>query len=82
MEERVIIHPNGSGGVCVVSPNYKCGISVEEIARKDVPEGVPYKIIDRSQVPEDLEGYSPSFDSHDGIGVGHKKWFAERGITI
>ena len=30
-----------------------CGLTIEEIAAKDVPAGVPYKIVDVSEIPED-----------------------------
>jgi ribosomal protein S12 len=31
----------------------ECGLTIEEIAVKDVPAGVPYKIVDVSDIPED-----------------------------
>lgn len=84
--EKLIIYPKEKdqfkNDVAVICPADNCGLTVEEIARKDVPDGVPYKIIDRASLPEDLEGFSPSFDAPDGFGIGHKKWFAERGISI
>jgi hypothetical protein len=51
MNQR-IIYPNDDGGVSVIVPA-DCGLSVEEIAAKDVPQGKPYKIIDASEVPTD-----------------------------
>jgi len=48
-----IIYPNGQGGVSVIvpSPNWKG--TIEELASKDVPSGVPYKIVDVSEIPSD-----------------------------
>jgi len=48
-----IIFPNDEGGVSVIVPAPNCGLSIEEIARKDVPAGKPYQIVDVSEVPSD-----------------------------
>lgn len=48
-----IIYPADEGGVSIVIPAPDCGLSIEEIASKDVPEGKPYKIIDTAEVPSD-----------------------------
>ena len=34
-------------------PALDCGLSIEQIADKDVPAGAPYKIIDASDIPTD-----------------------------
>lgn len=52
MEKRIIF-PNDDGGVTIVVPAPNCGLSIEEIAAKDVPAGKPFKIIDASDVPSD-----------------------------
>ena len=52
MNQR-IIYPNDEGGVSVIIPAPECGLSIEEIAAKDVPAGKPYKIVDVSDIPED-----------------------------
>lgn len=48
-----IIYPAPEGGVAIIVPASDCGLTVEEIAAKDVPAGVEYKIIDISEVPTD-----------------------------
>jgi hypothetical protein len=48
-----IIYPTPDGGVSVIIPADECGLTVEEIAAKDVPPGVPFKIIDTADVPTD-----------------------------
>lgn len=48
-----IIYPTDEGGVAVIIPAYECGLTIDEIAAKDVPEGKPFKIIDVSEVPSD-----------------------------
>lgn len=52
MNQRIIF-PSDDGGVCVIVPAAECGLSIEEIAAKDVPAGKPYKIVDVSDIPED-----------------------------
>ena len=48
-----IIFPNDEGGVSVIVPAPECGLSIEEIAAKDVPAGKPFKIVDVSDIPSD-----------------------------
>jgi hypothetical protein len=52
MDQR-IIYPTDEGGVAILIPAAKCGLSIEEIAAKDVPAGKPYKIVDVSDIPTD-----------------------------
>jgi hypothetical protein len=81
MTEMRIIHPGHDGTVCVVIPAANCGISLEEIARKDVPAGVPYKIVDASVIPSDRsfrDAWEADFSEPDGYGIGAEAWFAEQ----
>ena len=62
-----IIYPTDEGGVAVIVPAPECGLTIEEIAAKDVPPIVvygpeqtvasssprPFKIIDVSEIPSD-----------------------------
>ena len=48
-----IIYPTDDGGVVVVIPAAECGLTIEEIAAKDVPAGKPFKIVDVSDIPTD-----------------------------
>lgn len=48
-----IIYPTPDGGVAVIVPAPECGLTIEEIARKDVPAGVDYRIVDAADVPTD-----------------------------
>jgi hypothetical protein len=52
MNQR-IIYPTDDGGVAVIVPAAECGLTIEAIAAKDVPEGKPFKIVDVSDIPED-----------------------------
>jgi len=48
-----IIYPNDDGGVSIIVPADECGLTIEQIAAKDVPTGKPYKIVDVSDIPTD-----------------------------
>jgi hypothetical protein len=52
MNQR-IIYPTDNGGVAVIVPAAECGLSIEEIAAKDVPTGKPFKIVDVADIPAD-----------------------------
>ena len=71
MEKR-IIYQNDTGGVAVLIPA-DCGLTIEQIAAKDVPTGKPYKIVDVSDVPTDRqwrdEWTVDEADLTDGVGA-------------
>lgn len=46
-----IIYQNESGGVSIIIPTGE--LSIEEVAANDVPAGVPYEIVDASEIPSD-----------------------------
>jgi hypothetical protein len=46
-----IIYPTDEGVAVIVPAD--CGLSIEEIAAKDVPAGKPYKIVDVADIPSD-----------------------------
>jgi len=52
MSDKRIIFPTDDGGVAVIVPA-DCGLTIEEIAAKDVPAGKPYKIVDVADIPTD-----------------------------
>ena len=52
MNQR-IIYPTDEGGVAVIVPTTECGLTIEQIAAKDVPANTPYKIVDASDIPSD-----------------------------
>jgi hypothetical protein len=47
-----IIFPTDDGGVAIIIPA-DCGLSIEEIAAKDVPAGKEFKIVDVADIPTD-----------------------------
>jgi hypothetical protein len=71
---KYIIHPTQFGNVCLVTPT---GIlPVEEVARKDVPAGVPYLFVTVDQLPDDdfFDAWEADFSNPDGYGIGHEAW--------
>ena len=48
-----IIYPKDEGGIAVIIPIEDCGLTIEEIAQKDVPPNKPYKIVDVTDLPQD-----------------------------
>ena len=48
-----IIYPTDDGGVAVIIPTAECGLTIQQIAAKDVPMGKPYKIVDVSEIPSE-----------------------------
>ena len=51
--DKKIIYPTDKGGVAIIIPAVECGLTIEEIAAKDVPAGKPYKIVDVADIPTD-----------------------------
>lgn len=53
---KVIIYKSDNGGVVEVfpTPDILQTRTVDEVAKKDVPHGKPYKIVDQSELPTDL----------------------------
>jgi hypothetical protein len=48
-----IIYPIDAGGVAIIVPAPECGLTIEQIAAKDVPAGKLYKIVDVADIPTD-----------------------------
>lgn len=68
-----------NGGISIVIPTGE--LAIEEVARKDVPAGVPYKIVDADSIPSDRtfrDAWEMDFSNPDGHGIGHEAWFAEQ----
>ena len=67
---QVIIYPNGSG-ISVIYPAVDTELTIQEVASKDVPQGVPYRIVDASDIPSDRANralWTADFSSPDGHG--------------
>jgi hypothetical protein len=77
MNQR-IIYPTDDG-VAILVPTGE--LAIEEVARKDVPAGVAYKIVDVADIPEDRafrNAWEADFSNPDGVGIGADAWFAEQ----
>lgn len=75
-----IIYQNNEGGVAVIIPSGE--LPIEEVARKDVPAGARFAIINTDDVPSDRTFRSAweveHSDLNDGIGIGQQAWFIEQ----
>jgi hypothetical protein len=70
---KVIIYNQDNGIPAVMTPSPEClkAYSIIEIAIKDVPAGKPFKIVDVSELPQDVpQEYwvIDDKDLNDGIG--------------
>jgi hypothetical protein len=77
MQQRAI-YPTDDG-IAVLIPSG--ALPIEQVARKDVPAGVPFRIIAESDVPTDRserDAWTADFSSPDGFGIGAEAWFAEQ----
>lgn len=67
-----ILYKNEEGGVSIVVPSPNTVISIEQIALKDVPTGVPFKIVDTTEVSSDRTFRNAwevdEADMTDGVG--------------
>jgi hypothetical protein len=70
-----IIYQNDNGGVSIVIPTPDCGLTIEQIALKDVPTGKPFKIVDATDIPSDRSQRNSwvvdSADLTDGVGADY-----------
>lgn len=76
---QAIIFPNQTS-ISVIRP-LDCGLTIQEIARKDVPFGVPYRIIDAALIPKDRtyrDAWTADFSNPDGTGLGPHRWWIEQ----
>jgi len=52
-----IIYKNTDGTISIITPTEEAlnSMTIEQIAKKDVPTGLKYKIVDVSEIPSDRE---------------------------
>jgi hypothetical protein len=74
MEKR-IIYNNDDGTLAIIVPSPDCGLTIEQIALKDVPFNKPFKIIDASDLPTDRthrdSWYVEDSELTDGVGADY-----------
>jgi len=79
MNQRIIYQTN-EGGVAVIVPA-NCGLTIEDIAAKDVPAGTAYLIVEDDAIPSDRtfrEAWEADFSNPDGYGIGADAYFAAK----
>lgn len=67
-----IAYADGSG-IVVLTP-CPCGLTLQQIAAKDVPAGVPYLIVDAADIPASRTyraAWTCDFSQPDGYGLGY-----------
>lgn len=72
-----IAYPTGDGVVILTA--CPCGLTVEQIAAKDVPPGVPFLIVDSTDIPADRTyraAWRADFSTPDGHGMTPEEWQA------
>lgn len=76
---QVILYETSEGFLAVVYPA-DCGLPINEIARKDVPAGKPFLIVDSEELPSGdyRDAWTADFSQPDGVGIGADAWFAEQ----
>jgi hypothetical protein len=77
---HIIVYPAVGGGLCFCYPG-DCGLSLQEIARKDVPAETPFLFVARAELPEDptyMAAWTADFSAPHGYGIGPTAWFAEQ----
>lgn len=48
-----IVYKNNDGSISIVVPAPDTGLTIQQIAAKDVPHGIPYEIVNVADIPED-----------------------------
>lgn len=75
----MIIYPTSDGGIAVIVPSG--ALPADDVARKDVPAGVPYRIVAVSDIPFDRSEralWTADLSNPDGYGIGAEAWIVEQ----
>ena len=78
---QVIIYKQDNGTVAIITPTGE--LSIEEVAKKDVPAGVPFRIVNDDEVPSDRTfrnalKYDLTVDMTKAQGITKDRLRAER----
>ena len=72
---KFIVFKEDDGSISIIKPIEGCGLTLGEIAAKDVPSGKKYKIIEATDVPTDRYFRSAwdmdESEMTDGVGADH-----------
>lgn len=75
-----IVYQNQNDEVVIIMP-CECGLTIEQIAQKDVPYNAPYLIVEDSDLPADWStsaAWEADFSSPSGIGMGPQRYFIQK----
>jgi hypothetical protein len=80
---KLIIFCQDDGTMVTIfpSPDFLKMYSIDDLAKKDVPVGIPYKIISASDLPTDTkfrDAWTADMSNPHGYGIGHDAWIAEQ----
>jgi hypothetical protein len=81
INKRILYINNGNLSILIPAPEALETMSIEDIAKKDVPNGVPYKIVTVNDLPTDREfrdAWEADMSNPDGFGIGSDAWFQEQ----
>ena len=71
-QTKRIVYINDGGGITILAPSPNCDLSIDEVAKKDVPTGSKYKIVDTTDISSDRSfrdaWYVDESDLTDGVG--------------
>lgn len=78
MDQRIVYHLE-DGSLAVLIPAPDCELTIEEIAAKDVPDGVEHHVVAASEIPGDrlfrgawaLQGKAVAVDVEKARGIAH-----------
>jgi hypothetical protein len=83
MSGTYIIYPKEDNGIAVLLPLSET-MTIEEIAQRDVPAGVPYKIVSVDIFPKDETfeaAWEYDFSNPDGVAIGQLEWDMRRAAS-
>lgn len=69
-----VIYKTPEGGVAIIVPAEDCGLTLEQIAAKDVPFGSRFKIVDEAEIPPRNSRATfniPDAQLTDGVGADY-----------
>jgi hypothetical protein len=75
---KVVIFEFEPGRISVLFP--ATNFTAEQVARKDVPAGQPYFIVEEDELPEAMfqPAWEVDFSNPHGYSIGHEAWLAEQ----
>ena len=76
---NAIIYPQDNGNIALVIPTGE--LPIEDVAKKDVPAGVPFLLVPTDGIPSDRtfrDAWEADFSNPDGHGLGADAYFAAK----